>query len=77
MKTGLWPDISAKGGVYGDKSASVDWFGMLFERVRAPLLAMARRLDDRSAIQTSKVRDVSELGFRAQYEMRMSLARAQ
>jgi hypothetical protein len=70
----LWPDVSAKGGVYGDEYATVDWVALLFERVRTPQLDLARRLDNRRNILTSKVKDVSELGFRPQYETRLSLA---
>lgn len=75
-ENGLWPDISAKGGIYGDETATVDWFSLLFESVRTPQPAMARRLADRSSIRTSKIRDNSELGFRSHYEMRLSLAQA-
>ncbi len=72
----LWPDISAKGGVYGDETGTVDWFGQLFDRVRTPPPAVARRLHDRRSIRTSRIRDISELGFRTQYEMRLSLDKA-
>jgi hypothetical protein len=72
----LWPDISAKGGIYGDETATVDWFRVLFDCLRTPPPAIARRLRDRSAIRTSKIRDVSELGFRTDYEMSLSLAKA-
>jgi hypothetical protein len=73
---GLFPDISAAGGIYGEPTAKVDWFRQLFDTLREPEGAVADRLAERSSIRKSKIKDVSELGFRAHYEMRLSLAAA-
>jgi hypothetical protein len=72
----LYPDITAKGGLYGDETATVDWFGALFEAIQVPSPSIASRLAERTNIRTSRIRDAGELGFRSQYEMRQSLAEA-
>jgi hypothetical protein len=72
----LFPDISAAGGIYGDPTGKVDWFKQLFDLVRVPDAAVAERLASRRDIRTSKIRDISELGFRSRYEMHLTLAQA-
>jgi hypothetical protein len=72
----LFPDVGAAGGIYGDLTGKVDWFRQLFDLVRVPVGKIAERLAQRRDIRTSKVRDISELGFRPRYEMRLTLAHA-
>lgn len=73
---GLYPDISAKGGIYGEETGTVDWFSALFESIQIPSPAIAARLVERKNIRTSRVRDEGELGFRSRYDLRLSLADA-
>jgi hypothetical protein len=73
---GLFPDVGAAGGIYGEPTAKVDWFRQLFDCIREPGSAIADRLRRRSGISTSKIKDISELGFRSQYEMGLTLAGA-
>jgi hypothetical protein len=73
---GLYPDVSAAGGIYGEPTAKVDWFRQLFDCIQEPDSAIADRLRRRSGIRTSKIKDISELGFRARYEMGLTLAGA-
>jgi hypothetical protein len=73
---GLFPDIGAAGGIYGEPTATVDWFRQLFDGVRLPDASTGDRLARRVSIRTSKIKDLSELGFRSQYEMRLSLSAA-
>lgn len=72
----LYPDISAKGGIYGEETGTVDWFAELFETIARPSPLIADRLSKRTDIRTAKISDGSELGFRSRYEMRLSLAEA-
>src|SRR5664279_1574964 len=72
-KNNLYPDISAKGGMYGEKSATVDWFKQLFAIVYVPKPSIAERLIKRTDIRTSKIRGIDDLGFRARYEMGLTL----
>jgi hypothetical protein len=72
----LFADISAVGGIYGDSEGKVDWFRQLFESAQTPDAPMTERLASRRDIRTSKIRDISELGFRDRYEMRLTLAHA-
>lgn len=73
---GLFPDVGAAGGIYGEPTGKVDWFRQLFDCIREPDSTIADRLRRRSGIRTSKIRDIGELGFRSQYEMRLTLADA-
>ena len=73
---GLYPDISAKGGIYGEESGTIDWFAELFENIARPSLLIAERLSKRTDIRTARIKDESELGFRSQYQMQLSLAEA-
>jgi hypothetical protein len=75
-RNGLYPDISAKGGIYGDRAGTVDWFALLFERVEMPEASIAQRLERRDRIKTSRIKGVEELGFRSRYEQQLSLAQA-
>jgi hypothetical protein len=75
-KNALWPDISAKGGTYGDETGTVDWFNLLFDCVRIPEPSIAARLKTRTTVRTSKIKDLSELGFRSLFEMQLTLAKA-
>jgi hypothetical protein len=52
----LYPDISAKGGLYGEKSGTVDWFGRLFNAVQIPDRTVADRLVSRCDVRTSRVK---------------------
>jgi hypothetical protein len=72
----LFPDISAKGGLYGEHTGTVDWFGMMFERTKVPDAAVRDRLSTRANIHTSRIKGVYELGFRERYERELSLAMA-
>ena len=73
---GLYPDISARGGIYGEKTGKVDWFSDLFELLQKPPPAIAVRLAERKNIRTSRITDESELGFRVRYDLLLSLAEA-
>jgi len=73
---GLHPDISAKGGTYGDETGTVDWFAELFEDIARPPPLITDRLSRRTDVRTARIKDGSELGFRSQYEMQLSLAEA-
>src|SRR3984957_11111791 len=72
-KNDLYPDISAKGGMYGEKNATVDWFKQLFASVYVPKPLIAQRLIKRTDIRTSKIKGIDDLGFRARYEMDLTL----
>jgi hypothetical protein len=72
----LYPDISAKGGIYGDATGTVDWFGELFDTVQTPDPSIASKLHARSGFRTSRIRGVEELGFRTRYDRGLSLAKA-
>jgi hypothetical protein len=72
----LYPDISAKGGTYGEKTGTVDWFNGLFESIQKPAPSIADRLAQRTTIRTSIIKDEGELGFRSQYDARLSLVEA-
>jgi hypothetical protein len=72
----LYPDISAKGGTYGEKTGTVDWFNELFESIQKPAPSIADRLAQRATIRTSIIKDEGELGFRSQYDARLSLVEA-
>ena len=75
-KKKLHPDISAKGGIYGEETATVDWFGRLFEPLQSPEPALAQRLRNRTDIHTSRIKGVQELGLRERYEMSLTLSEA-
>ena len=75
-ENGLYPDITAKGGLYGEKTATVDWFGQLFEAVHIPTPTNVARLANRSKIRTSHVKGGEQLGLRARYEAGLSLSAA-
>ena len=72
----LYPDLSAKGGTYGEKTASVDWLTQLFAWVRTPNQAIAARLAARADVRTSRIRGMDDLGFRARYEKSLTIAGA-
>jgi hypothetical protein len=75
-KNGLYPDVSAKGGIYGEETGTIDWFSELFESIQRPPSATAACLAERRYIRTSIISDEGELGFRSQYDLRLSLAEA-
>lgn len=72
----LYPDISARGGIYGDETVSIDWFAALFEIIQKPTFLVADRLSARTDIRTSRVKNEAELGFRSRYERHLTLAAA-
>jgi hypothetical protein len=72
----LYPDISARGGLYGEKTGTVDWFAQLFNAVQIPDRTIVDRLVSRRDVRTSRVRGVEDLGFRARYDKTLSLAEA-
>jgi hypothetical protein len=75
-KNKLYPDISAKGGIYGDATGTVDWFGALFDTIQMPDPSIASKLRTRSGFRTSRIRGVEELGFRTRFDRDLSLAKA-
>jgi hypothetical protein len=72
----LHPDISAKGGLYGEKTGTVDWFGRLFIAAQIPDRTIADRLVSRRDVRTSRVSGVEDLGFRSRYDKTLSLSEA-
>jgi hypothetical protein len=72
----LIPDISAKGGLYGEPTGTIDWLSVLFESVRDSDSFVGARTADARGIRTSKIKDMSELGFRSKYEMELTFERA-
>jgi hypothetical protein len=72
----LYPDISARGGLYGEKTGTVDWFGQLFTAVQDPDRTILERLVSRRDVRTSRVRGVEDLGFRSRYDRALSLSDA-
>ncbi|GJH13530.1 hypothetical protein CBA19CS11_31850 [Caballeronia novacaledonica] len=67
----LTPQVSARGGLYGDPEGSIDWFSALFENVRPlAVTTLPRR------VWTSTVRDPVQLGFRQRYDARLQLRSA-
>jgi hypothetical protein len=75
-ENGLYPDISAKRGIYGEATGTVDWFGALFDAIKIPDPSIASRLHARSDFRTSQIKGVEELGFRTRYDRDLSLAKA-
>lgn len=75
-ENGLYPDISAKGGIYGEATGTIDWFGALFDAIQIPDPSIASKLRARSGFRTSRIRGVEELGFRTLYDKDLSLAKA-
>jgi hypothetical protein len=75
-KKHLHADISAKGGIYGEETGTVDWFAQLFEPLKIPEPSLAKRLQNRSDIRTSRIKGIEDLGFRSRYEMSLTLAEA-
>jgi hypothetical protein len=75
-KNDLYPDLSAKGGIYGEKTASVDWLKELFTWVHTPKPAIAARLAARADVRTSKIKGIDDLGLRARYEKSLTIAGA-
>jgi hypothetical protein len=67
----LTPQISARGGLYGDPQGKIDWFSALFESVQASYDAAPPR-----KVWTSTVRELEQLGFRRRYETRLRLQSA-
>ncbi|GAB5096278.1 O-fucosyltransferase family protein [Caballeronia sp. HLA56] len=64
----LTPQISARGGLYGDPEGKIDWFSALFESVRASGdVKLPRR------VRTSTVRDLVQLGLRQRHEAGLRL----
>ena len=69
----LMPNISAKGGLYGEHTATIDWLSILFESVTESESFMAAPMADARSVRTSKIKDMSELGFRSKYETGLTL----
>lgn len=67
----LTPQVSARGGLYGDAEGRIDWFAALFEKVRTSGGATPPR-----RVRTSVVRDLEQLGFRRRYEGALRLRSA-
>jgi hypothetical protein len=72
----LVPDISARGGLYGDPAGRVDWFARCFERIKSYGPEIEERIRRKSHISTARVFNVRQLGFRRRYEDKMDLAKA-
>lgn len=64
----LTPQVSARGGLYGDPQGRIDWFSALFESVRPSNGSTLPR-----RVRTSTVRDLEQLGFRRRYEAGLRL----
>ena len=75
-KNNLIPNISAKGGLYGEQTATIDWLSILFESVQDPESMLAARMAQARGIRTSKIKDMSELKFRSKYEMELTFESA-
>jgi hypothetical protein len=67
----LTPQISARGGIYGDPEGKIDWFSSLFESVRPTSDSTMP-----SRVRTSIVRDLVQTGFRNRYEAGLRLQSA-
>jgi hypothetical protein len=67
----LTPQISARGGLYGDAKGTIDWFSELFESVRP---ASGEKMAH--TVRTSTVRDPVQLGFRQRYDAALRLRSA-
>jgi hypothetical protein len=67
---GLTPQISARGGLYGDAEGKIDWFSTFFESVRPDTAITSRR------VRVSTVRALDQLGFRNRYEAGLRLQSA-
>jgi hypothetical protein len=72
----LYPDISARGGLYGEKTGRVDWFGQLFTAAQMPDRTIVDRLVSRRDVRTSRIKGVEDLGFRSRYDKTLSLSEA-
>jgi hypothetical protein len=75
-ENGLYPDISAKGGTYGEKTGSLDWLKELFTWMQVPPPEIAARLAARADVQTSKIKGIDDLGLRARYEKSLTITGA-
>lgn len=65
---GLTPQISARGRIYGDAEGKTDWFSELFETVQTQPANVWSRKGWSRKINTSKIEDLVDLGFRKKYE---------
>src|SRR3984885_8976031 len=72
----LYPNITAKGGIYGDSAGEIDWFGLLFESLAVADQSIQKRLNSQENIHTSRIRGVEDLDLRAKYEMVLTLQQA-
>src|SRR3981081_177472 len=72
----LYPDISARGGLYGEKTGTVDWFGQLFNAAQMPDRTIVDRLVGRRDVRTSRIKGVEDLGLRSRYDKTLSLSEA-
>jgi hypothetical protein len=72
----LVPNISARGGLYGDPAGRVDWFAHCFERIKSYGPEIEERIRRKRHISTAKVFNVRQLGFRRRYEDKMDLTEA-
>jgi hypothetical protein len=70
------PDISARGGLYGDPAGRTDWFAWYFERIKSYDPEIEERIRRKERISTAKVFNLDQLGFRRHYEERLELAEA-
>ena len=72
----LQPQISARGGPYGDPTGLVDWFGALFEPIDRLAPSSGAEIGYRSAVKTSRITGIEELGLRRRYDESLTLAQA-
>jgi hypothetical protein len=72
----LFPDIVARGGLYGDPTGRIDWFGCCFERIKRYGPEIEERLVREDRIYRSNVANVQQLGFRRRYEEKLDLTGA-
>ena len=73
---GLLPDISARGGLYGDADGRIDWFARCFERTKSFGPAIEHRILRKDRLWTARVSNVQQLGFRRRYEEKLELKEA-
>jgi hypothetical protein len=73
---GLLPDISARGGSYGDVDGSIDWFARCFERTKSYGPQIEERILRKDRLWTASVSNVQQLGFRRRYEEKLELNEA-
>jgi len=71
-----FPDISARGGLYGDPAGRIDWFARCFDRIKSYSPEIEERIRQKERISTAKVFNMLQLGFRRRYEDTLELTEA-